>query len=90
MTGCKGALGALGTLAGDLSLTILVRQLCSFFDVPSLDMPKTKGIGQLLSVDLMALPKSNDAGELYEKSEEESPSPLSSLVVDLGESESLR
>ena len=87
MAGCKGALG---TLAGDLSLTVLVRQLCSFFVVPSLDMPKTKGIGELLSVDLIAPPKSNDTGELYEKSEEESPSSLCSLVVDLGGSESLR
>jgi hypothetical protein len=48
---------------------------------------KTKGIGQLLSVGLMALPKSNNAGELNEKSGEESPSSLRSLVVDLGKSD---
>jgi hypothetical protein len=70
-------------------LTILVRRLCSFFDVPSLHTPKTKGIGQLLSADLMALPNSKDAAELYEKSDEELPSSLSSSVVDLGEPESL-
>jgi hypothetical protein len=84
MTGCKGI------LAGDLSLTILFRRLCSVFRVPSLDIPKTKGIGQLLSVDLIALPKLKDAEESYEKRELESPSSLSCLLVDLGESDRWR
>jgi hypothetical protein len=86
MTGIKGALGA---LAGDLSFTILVERICSFFNVASFETPKTKGIGQWFPVDLMALPKSNDAVELNEKSEEESPSSLRSFVVDLGEIEGL-
>jgi hypothetical protein len=38
----------------------------------------------------MALPKLNDAGELTEKSEEESPSSLTFWVVGVGEVESLR
>jgi hypothetical protein len=37
----------------------------------------------------MALPKPNDAVELNEKSEEESPSSLRFFVVDLGEIEVL-
>ena len=43
----------------------------------------------MFPVDLMALPKSNDAVELNENSEEESPSSLRSFVVDLGEIEVL-
>jgi len=53
-------------------------------------MPNTKGIGEPLSAGLMALPKSKDAGELNEKSEEESPSSLRSLVVEFGELEGMR
>jgi hypothetical protein len=37
----------------------------------------------------MALPKSNEAGELKEKSEEESPSSLRLLVLEVGEFASL-
>ena len=59
------------------------------FDAPSPEIPNTNGIGQLFSVDFMALPKSNDAGELKEKREEESPSSLRFFAVDAGESESL-
>jgi hypothetical protein len=59
------------------------------FDVLSLEIPNTKGIGELLSEDFMALPKSNEARELKEKSEEESPSSLRFLAADLGESKGL-
>ena len=53
-------------------------------------MPNTKGIGQVLLADLTALPKSKDAGELNEKSEEESPSSLRFLVFESGDSEGTR
>jgi len=86
MTGFKGALVA---LAGDLSLTILLRRLRSVSDASSFEIPNTNGIGQLFSVDFMALPKSNEAGELKEKSEEESPSSLKFLVLEVGEFASL-
>jgi hypothetical protein len=78
-----GATGSKGAFAGDLSLTILV---C--LD-PVFEAPKTKGIGQWLSVDLMPPPKSNKGGvwyELLENKELESPMSLSSCF---GESETL-
>jgi hypothetical protein len=81
--------GALGGLAGDLSLTILSSSICSVCGGSFPEMPKTNGIGRLVSGDLMALPKSNVAGELREKSEEESPSWLMFLSVELGEIEYL-
>lgn len=58
-------------------------------DAPSFKIPNTKGIGELLSVDFMPPPKSNEAGELNEKTEDESPSSLRFWVVVFGESENL-
>jgi hypothetical protein len=76
-----GTTGSRGAFAGDLSLTIL----CCLD--PVFEAPKTKGIGQLLSVDLMPPPKSNEGGvwyELFENKELESPMSLSRCFGESG------
>jgi hypothetical protein len=87
MIAFNGALG--GGFAGDLSSTILSRWRWSVSDSLCFETPKTNGIGQPLFAGFMALPKSKDAGELTENSEEESPRSLRFWVVGYGESEGL-